>query len=342
VAQPFDSKRARLLGDGVPVPGAETVAFITALGRSSVSVSNDDTILFGTGSDRYQLTWANREGKVLSTVGEPDRYGSLRISPDGTRVAAVLSDSSSRSDLWLLELSRAIPSRLTFTGVFGTGAWSPDGQRISYHLLGDKRILEKSANGAGQEETVLQSQYTVYLNDWTPDGRYLVYTQQSPDGRSELWLVPLFGDRKPQPFQKTTFNEMHGVVSPDCKWIAYSSDESGGSSEVYVTSFPIGGPRWRVSSAGGSLARWSRDGKELFYRALDGMLMAAQVRTVSRGLQFGPPAVLFRVSEPAGMFSYPYDVGLDGRSVLALLPNTVRGETPSLNVLVNWNARQRR
>jgi len=190
VAQPFDSKHARLSGDGVPVPGAEMVALTVALGRSSVSVSNDGTILFGSGSDRYQLTWVNREGKVLSTVGEPDRYGSLRISPDGTRIATVLADSSSRSDLWLLELSRAIPSRLTFAGVFGTGAWSPDGQWVSYHLLSDRRLLQKNANGAGQEETVLQSQYTVYLNDWSPDGRYLVYTQQSPDGRSELWLLP--------------------------------------------------------------------------------------------------------------------------------------------------------
>jgi Tol biopolymer transport system component len=195
------------------VPGAEMVALTVALARSSVSVSNDGTILFGSGSDRYQLTWVDREGKVLSTVGEPDRYGSLRISPDGTRIATVLADSSSRSDLWLLELSRAIPSRLTFAGVFGTGAWSPDGQRIGYHLLSDRRLLQKNANGAGQEETLLQSQYTVYLNDWSPDGRFLVYTQQSPDGRSELWLLPLSGDRKPQPFLKTTFNEMQGEVS---------------------------------------------------------------------------------------------------------------------------------
>jgi len=132
---------------------------------------------------------------------------------------------------------------------------------------------------------------------------------------------------------------MQGVVSPDSKWIAYTSDESGGSNEVYVTSFPIRGPRWRISSAGGSLARWSRDGKELFYRALEGTLMVAQVRTVSHGLQFGPPAALFRVSEPSGMFAYPYDVSLDGRSVLALLPSKVAGETPSLNALVNWDAK---
>ena len=341
VAQPFDSKHTRLSGDGVPVPGAEMVALTVALGRSSVSVSNDGTILFGSGSDRYQLTWVNREGKVLSTVGEPDRYGSLRISPDGKRIATVLADSSSRSDLWLLELSRAIPSRLTFAGVFGTGAWSPDGQWVGYHLLSDRRLLQKNANGAGPEETVLQSQYTVYLNDWSPDGRYLVYTQQSPDGRSELWLLPLSGDRKPQPFLKTTFNEMQGEVSPDDKWIAYTSDESGGSNEVYVTSFPVGGPRWRVSSGGGSFARWSRDGKELFYRALEGTLMVAPVRTVSHGLEFGPPTALFRLSEPSGMFAYPYDVDLDGRRILALLRSRVGGDSPSITVLVDWDAKPR-
>ena len=337
VAQPFDSKHGRLWGDGIPVAGAERVALTAALARSSVSVSNDGTILFGTGSDRYQLTWLNREGKVLGAVGQPDRYGSLRISPDGTRIAASLADSSSRPDLWLLELSRAIPSRITFVGMFGTGVWSPDGQRISYHLLSNRKLLQKSANGAGEEQAMLQSQYTVYMNDWSPDGRYLIYTQQSPNGRFELWLLPLSGDRKPEPFLKTAFNESQGQISPDSKWIAYTSDESGGSNEVYATSFPIGGPRWRVSSGGGSFARWSRDGKELFYRALDGTLMVAPVRTVSHGLEFGPPAALFRVSEPQGMFAYPYDVASDGRRILALVPSKLGGDSPSLTVLVNWD-----
>jgi eukaryotic-like serine/threonine-protein kinase len=341
LAQPFDSNHARLLGDGVPVPGAEAVALTVALGRSSVSVSNDGTILFGSGNDRYQLTWLSREGKVLSTVGQPDRYQSVRISPDGTRIAAVLTDSSSRVDLWLLELSRAIPSRLTFAGVFGTGAWSPDGQRISYHLLNDRRLLQKNANGAGQEQTVLQSQNTVYLNDWSPDGRYLVYTQQTPDGRSQLWLLTMTGDGKPEPFLKSTFNDLQGGVSPDSKWIAYTSDESGGTDEIYVTSFPASGPRWRVSSGGGSLARWSRDGKELFYRTPDGRLMVAVVRTVSNGLQFGTPAALFRLFEPEGMFAYPYDVAPDGRRILALVPSNAGGESPSLTVLVNWDAKSR-
>jgi len=339
VAQPLDSKHARLLGDAVPVPGAETVAVATALARSSVSVSRDGTILFGMGSDRYQLTWLNREGKILGTVGQPDRYGSLRISPDGTRVAASLADASSRPDLWLLELSRPIPSRFTFSGMFGTGAWSPDGQRITYHLLSDRRLLQKSANGAGEEETVVQSTTTVYMNDCSPDGRYLVYTQQSPDGRFALWLLPLSGDRKPRPFLETAFNELQGQISPDSKWIAYTSDESGGSNEVYATSFPAGGPTWRVSSGGGSFPRWSRDGKELFYRALNGPLMVAPVRSVSHVLEFGTPTALFRVSEPQGMFAYPYDVASDGRRILTLVPSKVGGDSPSIMVLANWDAK---
>jgi len=341
VAQPFDSKHARLSGDGVPVQGADAVALTPALGHSSISVSNEGTILLGKGSGRYQLTWLNHEGKSLGTLAQPDRYGSLRISPDGTRLAAGLADSSSRSDLWLLELTRAIPSRLTFMGMFGTGAWSPDGQQVAYHLLSGRKLMLKNANGTGQEETALQSEYTVYMNDWSSDSRYLVYTQQSHEGRFELWLLPLTGERKPQPFLQTAFNNSQGQVSPDSKWIAYTSDESGGFNEVYVTSFPTASTRWRVSGNGGSFPRWSRDGKELFYRALDGTLMVASVRNGLHGLEFGTPASLFRVPESVGMFAYPYDVAPDGKRILALVPSKADTDIPSLIVLVNWDAKPR-
>lgn len=339
MAQPFDSKQARLLGESVPVPGADAVSVMAALAHSSVSVSNEGTILFGTGSGRYQLAWFNREGKVLGTVGQPDRYGSLRIAPDGGGLVAALADSSSGSDLWLLELSRAIPNRLTFQGMFGTGAWSPDGRRIGYHLLSGRKLMLKNANGTGQEEVALQSQFTVYMNDWSRDGRYLVYTQQGLDGRFELWLLPLTGERKPQPFLETAFNDSQGEVSPDSKWIAYTSDESGGFNEVYATSFPAAGTRWRVSSNGGSFPRWGHDGKELFYRVLDGSLMVASVRTAPQGLEFGRPAALFRVPEPVGMFAYPYDVAPDGKRILALIPSKASGDGSSLSVLVNWDTK---
>ncbi|HKW32855.1 MAG TPA: protein kinase [Candidatus Acidoferrum sp.] len=342
MAQPFDSQHGRFSGDAVAVSGAEAISSVSSAPgnvRPSVSVSNDGTILFGTGSDRYQLTWFNREGKVLSTVGQPDRYVSLRLSPNGKSIATVLADSGSHSDLWLVDLSRAIPSRLTFMEAFGTGAWSPDAQRIGYHILLGRRLLAMRTSGGGQEETVLQSQSPVYLNDWSPDARYLVYTQLSREGRNELWLLSLNEGGKPIPFLQTSFNALQGEVSPDSKWIAYTSDESGGLDEVYATSFPSSGAKWRVSSGGGSFPRWSRNGKELFYRALNGMLMVASVREAPHSLEFGTPSALFRISEPQGIVCYPYDIGLDGQRILTLVPSRVGGESPSLTVLVSWDAK---
>jgi Tol biopolymer transport system component len=338
LAQPFDSKRAQFSGDAVTVPGAHIVALTPAFGRSSVSVSDDATVFLGTGSDRYQLTWFDREGKRLSTVGQADRYASLRFSPDEKRIALALGDSAGNPDFWLLDLSRAISSRLTFGGAFGAGAWSPDGQRLAYHRVNAKELLARSTNGAGEEETVFQGPSTVYVNDWSPDGGYLVYTQVSPEGRSELWLLSLNGDHKSTPFLKTSFDEMQGQVAPDSRWMAYTSNESG-RSEVYVQSFPSGGIRWLVSNAGGTLPHWRRDEKELFYRSLDGKLMVASVRNAAHGLEFGAPTALFHVSEPQGMFSYPYDVTSDGQRILALVPVQVPGDTASLTVLVNWDAK---
>lgn len=338
LAQPWDIEHPQLLGNAVPVPGAQVVSSVSAFGRACLSVSDNGTILFGAGSDHYQLTWFNREGKALSTVGQPDRYAALRISPDGKRIAAVLADAVGVPDIWLLDFARGFPSRLTFGHAFGTAIWSPDGQHISYHLLNNTKILERDANGPGQENTLLQSQNTVYLNDWSPDGRYLVYSQISPEGRYELWLLPTTGDRKPAPFLRTAFDELQGQFSPDSKWIAYTSNESG-RQEIYVQGFPAGGARWLVSSGGGTLARWRRDGKEIFYRALDGKLMVVSVRNVRGGLEFGTPAALFRTSEPQGQFSYPYDVSSDGQKILALVPGEVPGDAASLSVIVNWDAK---
>jgi serine/threonine protein kinase len=340
LAQPWDIEHPQLLGNAVPVPGARLVSYVSAFGRASLSVSDNGTILFGAGSDHYQLTWFNREGKALNTVGQPDRYAALRISPDGKRIATVLADAVGVPDIWLLDFVRGIPSRLTFGQAFGTPIWSPDGQHISYHLLNNTKIFERDANGPGQENTLLQSQNPVYLNDWSPDGRYLVYSQISPEGRYDLWLLPTTGDRKPIQFLRTAFDQLQGQFSPDSKWIAYTSSESG-RQEIYVQGFPAGGARWLVSSGGGTLARWRRDGKEIFYRALDGKLMVASVRNAPGGLEFGTPAALFRTSEPQGQFSYPYDVSSDGQRILALVPREVAGDSASLFVIVNWDTKSK-
>ena len=340
-AQPFDSKRAQLYGDPIPVPGANSLALISGFGRANVSVSNDNILLFGAGSDRYQLTWMDRTGKKLGTLAQPDHYASVRIAPDARRISVLLADAAGNPDVWLMDINRGIPSRLSFTGAFGTGAWSPDGRIVAYHFLNGTRILQKNTSGAGAEEVLLQSQHTLYVNDWSPDGRFVVYTQLSPEGRSQLWLLPLNGDRQPTLFLSTSFDTLQGQFSPDTKWIAYTSNETG-RAEIYVQSFPQGNSRYLVSNDGGDFSRWRRDGKELFYRAPDGRLMVVAVRTLATGLEFGAPTVLFRVSEQQGQFSYPYDVAPDGQKILALLPAQVPGTSTALNVLVNWDAKLKR
>ena len=336
IAQPFDPARGQLSGEAVPVPGAEAVATASGINLAHVSVSNQGALVFGRGSDRYQLTWFNREGRVLSTVGQPDRYLSLRISPDGKGVAASIADSAGREDVWRFELTRGAPNRLTFDGFGYVIAWSPDGRHISYASAGS--MFESEASGTGQGRAAIQTQHPAFINDWSPDGRYLMYAESSPETQEDLWIMPTTGDRKPVAYLKTPFNEVDGQFSPDGKWVAYTSDESGGRNEVYVRAFPAGAAKFPVSNSGGGLPRWRQDGKELFYRAADGRLMAASVRPVAQGLEFGAPIALIPTVAPAGVFAYPYDISPDGQRILALAPAAGEAGASLLTVLINWQA----
>ena len=338
LAQPFDSTHGRVLSEPTPVVQP---SLISGYGRPSASVSNNGTILFGTGSDRYQLTWLDRAGNTLATVGQPNRYASVRISPDAKKLGILQIESRGNPDAWLMELSRAIASRLSFGGAFGTMSWSPDGHSVAYHRLNGTKLFQNSTNGGAAEQVLLQAPSTVYMNDWSSDGRFIVYSQLNAEGRSELWVLPLDGKREPQLFLKTAFDAFLARISPDCKWIAYTSTETG-QNEIYVQSFPKGSTRSLVSNNGGNFALWRRDGKELFYRAPDGQLMVVSASGTNAGLEFGRPAALFRVSEPQGQFSYPYDVAADGQKILALVPARGAGSTASLNILINWDAEAKR
>jgi Tol biopolymer transport system component/predicted Ser/Thr protein kinase len=333
MAQPFDATRARLYGEAIAVPGAETVSFSASINAAFFSVSNQGAIAFRGGDDRDQLTWFSREGKPEGTVGKPERHGSLRISPDGKSVATSVRASSGVADIWRIDLARGVPSRLTFDGRGYAAAWSPDGQRIDYGAI-NRTLSETAANGVGSARTILQSSHNVFISDWSPDGRYLMYQEQSPEALGDLWLLPASGDRKPIPYLKTPFHEVNGQFSPDGKWVSYTSNESG-RVEVYVQSFPAGGAKFTVSTNGGDLARWRPDQRELFYRALDGKLMGVSVRPAGQGLEFGTPVALMSVQPPTGAIAaYPYDIGRDGR-ILALAP--VAGEAASpLTVIMNW------
>jgi hypothetical protein len=340
IAQPFDPKAGKLTGDPLPVADGENASLVSGAYYVGFSASDDGTILFSTGIERYVLTWFSRQGKALDTVGQPDGYSSIRISPDATRVGVNITAPSGARDVTTIDFARGVQTRLTSGMLTLQPIWSPDGRRVDYNAINSTAILERSASGSGQPETVFQSPHPLYIDDWSADGRNLLYEEVDEAGRMNLWLLPrnttVRAAGKPVPYLKTSTNQINGQFSPDGKWVAYSSDESG-SQEVYVQSLPAGEEKWQVSNGGGDFARWRRDGKELFYRALAGRLMAVSVRAAGRGLEFASPTPLFRTNPPFGPHAYPYDIASDGQRILSLGPAN-EGDTTGLTVLMNWRS----
>jgi len=339
-AQAFDPDSGQFSGDPLPVPGAERIAFVSLSYNSGFSVSNDGTILAGNGSNLFRLSWLSREGKVLSSPSQPGNYLGLRISPDGVRTALSVINSSGGRDIYTLDFARGIQTHVTS----GTGSlsalWSPDGRKIVYYQVFGTSIFQRDANGAGSPDTLLESSRSVYADDFSPDGHTLLYEQSEGAGVFDLWLLPYppssASGRKPALYLKSPAGAgaFNAQFSPDGKWVAYASSESG-PQQIYVQSFPKPDARVQVSNSGGGFVRWRKDGKELFYRAPDGRLMVAAVRDSGHGLEFGTPAPLRITVPPAGGRFYPYDVAADGR-ILALVPE--RSEDAPLTVLVNWQA----
>jgi tRNA A-37 threonylcarbamoyl transferase component Bud32 len=337
MAQPFEPEQDQTTGESAKV--AEGVAFGSASRLGAVSASSDGTLVYnGAGIRHFQFTWYDRDGKQVGEVGQPDAYGGLRISPDGKRLATMRS-----GDAWQMEFARGIPTRVTFAGGFDP-LWSPDSQRIAYWKGTPPNLFFHSTNGTGDEERLIESHDTLRTQDWSLDGKFVLYLVNSNDLSSktpiDLWVLPMTGDRKPVPFLSTPFHEGRGQFSPDGKWVAYTSDESGGN-EVYVQSFPAGGAKWRVSSKGGDWARWRRDGREMFYIAADRTLMSVAVQAVSGSLEFGTPRALFTI--PFTLFTsgdiapYTYDVMPDGQRFLAVVP-VGDAASPPMTVILNWQA----
>jgi Tol biopolymer transport system component len=337
MAQPFDPEQDQITGESAKV--AEKVAFglLTRLG--AVSASNDGTLVYaGDAIRQFQITWYDRDGKPLGGLGQPDEYVGLRISPDGKRVAATRS-----GDVWQMEFARGIPTRVTFSGGFDP-LWSPDSQRIAYWKGGPNNLFSHNTNGTGDEVRLIESRDSLRPQDWTQAGNLMLYLMNSNDlsskARLDLWVLHMTGDSKSEPFQSTPFQEGRGQFSPDGKWVAYTSDESG-ANEVYVESYPAGGAKWKVSSKGGDWVRWKRDGREMFYIAGDRKLMSVAVQSISGSLEFGTPRALFTipfVAPPAGVSApYSYDVMPDGQRFLVLVP-TGDAVPPPMTVILNWQA----
>jgi len=336
IAQPFDEKRLEIAGDASAL--AERVQFFSASQTGAV-------LAYWTGAaeNMPQLMWFDRIGNQVGKLGDPVRQFNIRLSPDGTKLAAEIYDRPSsmyfESDIWLYDVLRGVKSRLTSGPGSARGpCWSPDGKHIifSSDRKGHYDLYEKAVDGSGNEELVFESEIAKYCQSWVPDGKFLIFMTVSNDSstNTDMWTLPLFGDRKPVPYLQTEFHEYGGRVSPDGKWLVYSSDESG-KSEVYVRPFLGSGGKQLVSASGGSTPVWRGDGKEIFYLGASGKLMVARVNQNGSMLGIDVAGPLFQTNMES--FLPSYDASADGQRFF-IVTSTPQGLSSPITVVVNWDA----
>ncbi len=343
MAQPFDDRRLELSGE--PVAVAEQLDTFLTFAFFSVSANGVLIYRSGAGHDLSQLTWLDWHGKRLGAVGEPGVYDSVALSPDGTRAAVTHSES----DIWLVNLARGVNTRFTFgPGSSNSPVWSPDGTRIVFASDRDGGVFnlyQKVASGAKDEQLLLKTPANKTPTSWSRDGRFLLYNAQNPKTtRNSVWVLPLDGDGRkatePRPFIRTESQDPHAsfdaTFSPDSRWVAYASDESG-HNEIYVRAFTpssAGGfsdsGRWMVSrGAIDSGSSWVDGGRKLVYLASGFKLTAVDI--------IADPS--FQPGEPRGLFPLPgifRDFAGDGRMLVAL---PVGPSVPApFTVVLNWQA----
>jgi Tol biopolymer transport system component len=339
MAQPFDERKLKALGDATPVAGG-----LQDIGPPSFSASRNGVWIFRKSASEFgQLGWYDRSGKLLETVGEPGALATVALSPDGSRIAVArrTEKGSALANLWIYEAPHGPATRFTFTqnGEDWFAVWSPDGTQLiwsSNRRDGNFDLYRKSSTGVGEDELLLKTNELKYANDWSRDGRFVLFS--SIGNASDLWILPLTGnDRKPRTYLQTEFIESQGRFSPDGRFVAYTSNESG-ASEIYVRPFPeANAGKWVVSSGGGNQPVWRGDGKELFYISADSKMMAVNVSSVPT-FKSGTPKALFPISIMGGSLATNptrYGVSTEGKRFII---NSVLKEAAGapITVLLNW------
>jgi Tol biopolymer transport system component len=353
VAQRFDAGHLRL--DGDPSPVADNVASVKyGAGLALFSASNTGVLAYriGTGTTstlaRSTLTWLDRTGHAVGTIGDRESYGELALSPDGSRVAVFREDGAGQN-LWFIDVARGASARLTTgPGNQSSPVWSSDGTQLVFESDRNAScdLYRKPAGVSAQAEVLLKSQgYTCPPTDWSRDGRYLLYSQASTRiGDWDLWVLPMGAGGKPTPYLATPFVEASAKFSPDGHWVAYQSNQST-RFEIYVSSFPDAAtaPAALVSTAGGTFPRWSHDGRALYYVSADNELMEVPV-TPGATFKAGTPAPLFKLPPLQQLTDFvgrwPWDVTPDGRRFLVNTAPTSEGPAPMpLIVDTDWRAK---
>jgi serine/threonine protein kinase len=342
MAQSFDPDALELKGE--PFPIAESVDFSTRYSIASFTVSQTGVLVFlgKSAATTPELALFSPAGKKLRSFGQPEVFVVAKLSSDGKTIAMDLYEVTARNaDVWLYDVVRSVKTRFTFDGnVDAYPIWSPDGKKIifSSNRKGHYDLYEKMSNGAEDEHVLYESVETKHATDWSVDGKYLLFNSTNNlDSKSNIYYIPMTGEKKPVALIATEFNEMNASFSPDARWVAYQSNESG-RNEVYVRPFPGPGAKWQVSANGGGAPRWKNNGKEIFYVA-NGKLIEADVNgtgsnfVVGNVREYFDPATVGGINVGNGILK---DISPDGQSILLSISKGMITTAP-LTLVVNWD-----
>jgi Tol biopolymer transport system component len=340
LAQPFDADRLKTTGDPVAIASsvaswslAPDVGWFDASPAGTLAYFSGDSV-----SDEVQLAWVDREGRQLGTLGAPGRYGQIALSPDERSVALEISEQEGSYDIWVMDVTRGVTSRVTATpGAERDPVWSPDSRSLAFVARRAEGVdLRRKGLGLSDPETVLaDSPDDDIPESWSRDGELLTVRRTAADEQS-VWALPLDSGEEARPILATGFRVDEPQVSPDGRWLAYVSPESG-RDEVYLQPFRGEGDRVRISAEGGGQPKWRRDGRELFYTEPSGLLMAVEIRSQGGRLEVSPPSELFEVPILQGTGYDDYAVASDGRRFLVKL-RLEEDREHRLHIITDWTS----
>jgi Tol biopolymer transport system component len=341
-AVPFDVDRLEV--HGTPAPVLDQVGYNAAQGSAQLDFSQAGTLIYrsgGAGGGLLTVAWLDGAGKTQPLLAKPGNYGRPSLSPDGQRLAVEVTEGSG-TDIWVYDWQRDTMTRLTFTGTALGPLWSPDGRYIAFRAVGGGMSVTRS-DGSGQPQPLTQSKNLQYPWSFTPDGKRLAFFEQDSKTSYDLWTVPLESDSaglragKPEVFLQTPAQEVFPSFSPDGRWMAYSSDESG-SFQVYVRAFPDKGGKWQISNSGGNYPMWSRTGHDLFFEASDNHIMVAAYTEKGDSFMADKPRMWSEKQIGGTIGNRNVDLAPDGKRIVAIMPvETAEGQKAQNQVIFLMN-----